>query len=328
MDPSQVQADQENDVHSLENGGDTDSGGITDATGGQSASGPPPAPKKSFIKNLWDKFNIYLMLFVLIVVVAVGLLIMTTTQSKEEDKGTKSQNLTEDDLKDLSNSDVTVGNSKQILTVQANSVFAGSVLVRSNLEIAGSLKLGGNLSLADLTVSGTAKITAADVDNLGVDNLTVGGALNLQNNLSVRGGLNVTGAVALSGGLTAASITTGSLQLNGDLNLTHHIVAGGTIPAVEKGAAVGSGGTVSLSGSDTSGSITINTGSAPPAGCFATITFSQKFASTPHVILSPVGSSAGGLDYYITRSTSGFVLCTANPAPGGQTFGFDYMILG
>jgi hypothetical protein len=91
--------------------------------------------------------------------------------------------------------------------------------------------------------------------------------------------------------------------------------------------AVGGGGTASLSGSDTSGSVTINTGGSPPAGCFATVTFSKVFASTPHVVLTPVGSAAAGLQYYVTRSTTGFAVCTASAAPAGQSFGFDYVAL-
>jgi len=82
-----------------------------------------------------------------------------------------------------------------------------------------------------------------------------------------------------------------------------------------------------VSGSDTSGSIIINTGSAPPAGCFATITFSTPFASTPHVTITPIGSGAAGLEYYVNRSTTNFSVCALNAAPSSQTFGFDYMAL-
>jgi hypothetical protein len=85
---------------------------------------------------------------------------------------------------------------------------------------------------------------------------------------------------------------------------------------------------VSLSGSDTSGSIIINTGSSPPAGCFATITFSQAFDTTPHVVVSPVSAGAADVGYYVTRSTTGFVLCGTSAAGSGQSFGFDYVVLG
>ena len=35
-----------------------------------------------------------------------------------------------------------------------------------------------------------------------------------------------------------------------------------------------------------------------------------------------------GLNYYITRSTTNFVICSTNAAGAGQSFGFDYIILG
>jgi hypothetical protein len=90
---------------------------------------------------------------------------------------------------------------------------------------------------------------------------------------------------------------------------------------------LGAGGTVSVSGTDTAGTITINTGGSPAVGCFVTITFTQKFNATPHVVVTPVGSAGGGLNYYVNRSASDFSLCTTNPAPGGANFSFDYIAL-
>ncbi len=340
MDPSQVQSDSANNSHSLEEqtedvskspataGGAAVPGkdgiDVTDATGGQTPTEAPKPTKKSGIKAFWAKFNIYLMLFILVVVVAIGIVVATTIKSKQAAQTElSSKGLSQDDLKQLATTDVSVGSPKQLLTVQANAVFAGGVLVRSNLEVAGSLHVGGSLSLSDLTVSGLSQLGDAQVNTLSVK-----GALSLENGLSIKNGLSVTGSANFGGTLTAAAITTGSLQLNGDLVLSHHITAGGTIPNVTKGAGVGSGGTASLSGSDTSGSITINTGSSPPAGCFASVTFTQKFSTTPHVIITPVNASAAGVQYYITRTTAGFDVCGLVAAPAGQTFGFDYMVLG
>ncbi len=336
MDPSQVQSESGNDVHSLEqqtegdtkatpgpqNGSSTDPN-LTDTTGGQQPSTAPEEPKQSFIKKFWRKFNIYLLLFILVIVIAVGVLIISIAKSKQTAQHTlTSQGLSQDDLKQLATTDVTVGNPKQILTVQANAVFSGGVLVRSNLEVAGSLRVGGSLSLSDLSVSGITQLGDTQVNNL-----SVAGTLNLTGGLNIKNGLSVVGSTSFSGTLTASAVNTGSLQLNGDLNLTHHITAGGTIPSISKGTAVGGGGTVSLSGSDTSGSITINTGSSPPAGCFASVVFSQKFSSTPHIVITPVGSYAADLQYYVTRTTSGFDICSGNAAPAVQTFGFDYIAL-
>lgn len=325
MDPSQVQSDKQNDVHSLESDTSQTEGNITDATGGAPATATPPPLKRSFIKKLWDRFNIYLVLFLLIVIIAIATVVFLTVKSREaaEQLPTNTAELSQDALKQLASTDVTVGNPKQVLTINSNAVFAGAVLIRSNLEVAGTLKIGGNLSLADLTVTGTSKLGNAEVNEL-----NVAGAMTLQNILTLRNGISVSGRSSFNGEVVANSLATGALTLTGDLRLTHHITAGGTIPAIERGAAVGGGGTVSLSGSDTSGSIAVNTGTSPPAGCLATVTFSEKYNNTPHVVISPIGSSAGGLDYYVTRSTTGFVLCTTTPAPSGQSFGFDYVVLG
>ncbi|HKU18712.1 MAG TPA: hypothetical protein VJP80_05560 [Candidatus Saccharimonadales bacterium] len=339
MDPSEIQEDKSNDAHSLEQsntktappqaesqpsgGQSTAKDGVMDATGGKDPLPPSKPAKESFVKHIWKKFNIYLVLFVLMVILAVGVLAGLTLKSRRTTETTlSSQSLSDSTLKQLANTDVTVGKSNQILTVQSNAIFAGAVLARSSLDVAGSLKVGGNLNLSDLTVSG-----ATQLGDAATNNLTVNGSINLQGALTLKNGINVSGNSNFSGNVTVTQLTTGSLQLNGDLNLTHHITAGGTIPSISKGSAVGGGGTASLSGSDTSGSITINTGSSPAAGCFATVTFSKAFSNTPHIVLTPVGSAAAGLQYYITRTTTGFTLCTASAATAGQTFGFDYIAL-
>src|SRR4029077_15019876 len=100
--------------------------------------------------------------------------------------------------------------------------------------------------------------------------------------------LQVNSSGSFSGPLSAPQITTNSLQLNGDLVLTHHISAGGATPSRSNGTALGSGGTSSVSGSDTSGSITINTGSGPGPGCLISVNFAANVNSTAQVSISPV----------------------------------------
>ncbi len=340
MDPSQVQEDKANDVHSLEKGAagatddksgaaetvttETDDGKtkVTDTTGGTGA--PDDKPKKeSFIRKIWNRLNIYLMLFVLVVILAVGIVVIMTIKSKEQNLDTiKGQGLSTDALKQLANSDVTVGDARQVLTVQSNAIFAGSVLVKSNMEVAGTLKVGSGLDIPSLKVSGPSQLSDTTITNL-----TVSGTVNLQGALTLKNGISVAGNSNFSGNVTTGSLTTGSLALNGDLNLTNHVVAGGTIPSASRGTAVGGGGTINISGSDTSGSITINTGSNPPAGCFVSVTFSKRYSSTPHVNVTPVGSAAADLNYYINRTTTGFSICATNSAPAGENFGFDYIVL-
>lgn len=284
-----------------------------------------PAPKPPLFKRLWQKLNIYLLLFILVILVAIGIVVFFTVKDKKQTTSSgnvPTQGLSEESLKQLANSDATIGSPKQVLTVESNAIFAGTVLVRNDLEVAGTIRVNGALALPGITVSGSSTFNQIQASTLGIT-----GAATVNGTLTARSGLSVNGNSNFSGGVSATQITTGSLQLNGDLVLTRHITAGGPIPSIAQGTAVGAGGTASVSGSDTTGSITINTGSSPGAGCFATITFTRAFSGTPHIALTPVGASAASIDYYVNRSTSNFSVCTISPSGAGQTFGFDYIIL-
>lgn len=340
MDPSALQSDPDNDVHSLE-GNDT----VVEQNGVQPAPQsppsvsplnsdqpvaplPPPNPEKkpNFFKKLWAKTNIYLLLFILVVLVATAVVIVMTVKGRHAattaTNTINSQGLNEQTLKQLASSETTIGSSSQILNIESNAIFSGSILVKKDLEVAGSIKVNGALALPGITVSGTSSFNQIQASTLNLSGAaTVNGTLTARNGLSVNGNGNFTGSVS------ATQLTTGSLQLNGDLILTHHITGGGAIPGLSQGIALGSGGTASISGSDTSGSIAINTGSSPGAGCFATVNFTRAYNGTPHVIVTPIGAAAAALNFYVNRSTSNFSVCTTTPAAGGQSFGFDYLIM-
>ena len=340
MDPSALQSDPDNDVHSLE-GNDT----VVEQDGVQPvpqsppsvsplnsdqpvAPLPPPNPEKkpNFFKKLWAKTNIYLLLFILVVLVATAVVIVMTVKGRHAattaTNTINSQGLNEQTLKQLASSETTIGSSSQILNIESNAIFSGSILVKKDLEVAGSIKVNGALALPGITVSGTSSFNQIQASTLNLSGAaTVNGTLTARNGLSVNGNGNFTGSVS------ATQLTTGSLQLNGDLILTHHITGGGAIPGLSQGIALGSGGTASISGSDTSGSIAINTGSSPGAGCFATVNFTRAYNGTPHVIVTPIGAAAAALNFYVNRSTSNFSVCTTTPAAGGQSFGFDYLIM-
>lgn len=343
MDPSALQRDSDNDAHSLE-GADTvveqgqqplPSGVVPPPAGSSPLNSNQPVeplqplkqPKgPGFIKRTWQRLNIYLLLFILVMLIATAVVVFLTIRDRQKTDDItntiNTQGLTEDTLDQLASSDTTIGGPKQILNIESNAIFAGSVLVRNDLEVAGSIKVNGALALPGITVSGSSSFNQIQATTLNLSGAaTVNGVLTARNGLSVNGNSN------FSGNVNATQITTGSLQLNGNLILTNHIVGGGPIPGVSQGIALGGGGTASVSGSDTSGSIAINTGGSPGAGCFVTISFARQFNGTPHVIVTPIGAAAAGLNFYVNRSSSNFSVCTTNPAPSSQTFGFDYMIM-
>lgn len=286
---------------------------------------PPKKPHSGGLRGLFRRFNIYLLLFLLILIVAIVILVVTATASHNSGRQPiTSQNLSAATLKQLASSDVTVGDPKQVLSVQSNAIFAGKVLVRDSLDVAGDIHIGGALSLPGISVSGKSSFEQVQV-NRGLD---IGGNAGIQGQLSVQQSLSVAGNGTFGGTVAASQLHVSSLQLNGDLNLTHHLVAGGAAPGRAGGSALGAGGTSSVSGSDTGGSVNVNTGGNPAAGCFVTVSFSQRYNATPHVLVTPVGSAAGALAYYVDRGAGSFSICTASAPPAGSSFGFDYFVVG
>lgn len=292
------------------------------------ALGPDGKPPKKIspLKKFLRRFNVYLLLFVLIVVIAAVVSVVSFLNSKKTPKtpAIATQSLSQDALKQLANSDATVGDSGQTLTVQGNAIFSGQVLVRSDLNVAGTIKLGGTLSVPGLTVSGPSNLAAAQINSLQVaTGSTFQGIVTAQN------GLNVTGSSSFSGPTTASQLTVTKLIMSGNasLEVPNHIAFTGASPARSiVGSVLGAGGTASINGSDTTGTVNVNTGSGTTSGCFITITFAKPFTSTPHVLVSPVGAAAGQAQYYVTRTTTSFTLCANATLASGQAFAYDYFV--
>ena len=284
----------------------------------------PPAKKLPLIKRLIHGVNIYLLLFILLLVIAAVIATVVYLSSKKAtDNRVPTQSLSQDSLKQLATSDVTVGQPKQVLNVQSNAVFAGKVLVRDSLEVAGTIQVGGSLNVPGITVSGNSVFEQIQINK----GLSVAGDTSIQGQLTTAKNLTVGGSGTFGGPVTAPQISTNTLQLNGNLSLTKHISAGGATPSRVNGDALGGGGTTAVSGSDIAGNINVNTGSGPVAGCFATVSFTTKYNSTPRVIVTPVGKDAGLVGFYTTRTTSGFSVCAAQAPPANASFGFDYFVV-
>lgn len=284
----------------------------------------PPQGIAKRIRSLITKMNIYLLLFIFILVLAVGIIFVGIQRNKkvESPSTINTQTLTAEELKQLTESEQKVGDPKSTLSIESNAIFSGKVLVRDSLDVAGTIKVGGSLSLPGISVSGESSF-----DQIKANNLNIVGNTSIQGQLSVQKGITSSGGASFGGPISAPMLTVQSLQISGDLTITRHIDAGGGTPGKVDGSALGSGGTVSVSGSDTAGTITINTGGGPGAGCFVTINFNQRFSGNPHVVITPVGSSAASLNYYINRNSSNFSVCTTNPPGGGQSFSFDYIAI-
>lgn len=284
-----------------------------------------PEKQISPLKRFAKKVNVYLLLFLLLVIVAGAVAIVSylNSQHTPTDPALSSQGLSEDTLKQLANTDATVGDASQTLTIQGSAVIAGQTLMRGNLNVAGNLQTGGSIRGPELTISGSSNLNDTQVTELQVE-----GDAAIQGSATL-GSLDVSGNSSFGGAIKAPQLTVSRLILSGNasLEVPNHISFPGPTPIRSINSAVlGSGGSSSINGSDTSGTVNINTGNSPQAGCFVRVTFRQAFTNRPHVIISPVGNAAGRTQHYVDRDQNGFSICTSSPAPANQKFAFDYFV--
>lgn len=334
MGPQDTKPPAEDDENSLEQSSTVVESGTTtsenEAESSEPAETPPDKSSKSASTNpkvkrhIWQRLNIYLLGMVLLMVLASGAVavaVIRNQTSKQKATSLSAQNLTPDQLSKLANNSSTIGSSNQVLNIGSSAIFAGQVLAKQTLAVAQSANIGGSVTAAGVTISGTSILGQAQASQL-----TVSGTSTMQGALVVGQGLTVNGAANFGGSVNINQLTVQSVQFNGSVNIKH-LGGSGTSPSHSTGSNLGSGGTASISGSDLTGTININTGSSPSAGCFITVTFSQAFQTVPHVIVSPVESGAAGLQYYVTRTSTNFSLCVASTPPSNQSFGFDYIAL-
>ncbi len=300
-------------------------GGTTDASNGNTSPLATKAPKfdfQTYVRSLVNRVNIYLLLFVFILIIAGAVLFIAIQSSKNQAKKevTATQKLTAEALASLSGSDVKVGDPKQLLSIESNAVFAGKVLVKDSLDVAGAIKVGGALSLPGITVSGTSQF-----DQVSLNSLAVSGNETIQGQLSVQKSLSVGGNGSFGGTLSAAVISTDKLVLNQDIQLNRHIDAGGATPSISNGSGLAGGSTVSINGSDTSGTVTVNFAGSG-SGIVAVVGFAVKFSGNPHVVISPICNNGCSPNAYVAnRSGSGFSIGVNSSTSG--SISFDYVVL-
>jgi cytoskeletal protein CcmA (bactofilin family) len=279
--------------------------------------------KGSLATRITNRLNIYLLGFILLIIISLVIIFVVVNSSNKQaalDEQIKTQELTQEAIDNLSSNEATVGDPKQLLNIESNAVFSGKVLIRDGLDVAGPIKVGGDLNLPGITVSGKSAF-----DEVQVNTLSIAGDASVQGVLTVQQNLTVNGQGSFSGPLSAPSITIDALSLSGDIQFARHIDAGGGTPSVISGGAVGSGGTVTISGTDTAGTITVNVGSGASGGVLATVTFVNKFNDNPHVVFSPVNNPAPNT-FISNRTSSGFSISSSSGLTAGS-ISFDYIVI-
>jgi hypothetical protein len=238
---------------------------------------------------------------------------------------TKVQTLTDEEVRKLSQVGTDLGANNQTLTIASNSVFTGNVNVASDLTLGGKLNANGPVAFSALSLSGPATATSLTL----TQGLQVGGLANLQNGLTVNGLTAVNGTLTVSGrasvgALTTDSIAARSISLSGPFVIGHITTQGPPVTAAA-GTAVGNGGTVSASGNDTAGTVTINPGTGAGVGTLVSVTFRAAYGATVRVALTPLTPGAAQTNVYVVRTANGFTVNAAN-VPTGGVLSFDYII--
>lgn len=275
------------------------------------------------IRGLISHLNIYLLIFVFIIILCLAIVAVGVRRGIQDaaGPGINSTELTKESLAKIQGTDAKVGDAKQTLRIESNAEFSNKVLFRNNVDVAGTLKLGGPLDLPGITVAGVSTF-----DQIQGNKLAITGDGIVQGQLTVQKNLTVSAGASFGGPISAPSITVQTFNLSGDLQFSRHVDAGGATPTITSyGAGLGSGGTASVNGTDSAGTITLNIGGSPSTNsCFVTINFANSFNSTPHMVVTPTSSGGAGLQYYLTRNSTSFSLCSTSGTPSGNLT-FDYI---
>lgn len=210
------------------------------------------------------------------------------------------------------------GSSTLSALTTTGTLNTDSIAAKQNLQITGATLLQG-------TVTAKGLLTA--------DNLIING------NSTVTGNANFNGNGSFAGSLSASSLSVKTANIGG-LSFGHIVTTGAAPSAVPNNGA--GGGSVTISGNDTSGTVTITTGPVTPAqGDLVTIVFRTPFSSTPHAVVTPLGISTataianptgnpanGGGQVYVSNSTTQMTIGVSKLWSGvaGITYTFNYFV--
>ena len=225
------------------------------------------------------------------------------------------------------------------LVVNPNAKFNGNLTIGGDTSIAGQLKLNSKFTATDASL---AQLEAGNtsLQKLNVNGDTTTGNLNLRQDLLVTGtsrlqgptimsqlltvnnNVNIAGALSVGGTLAVNSLHVSTIIVDGTATIGGHIITSGVVPGVSGGSGLGSNGTASISGNDQAGTVGVNAGVGASGGLVASISFHSRYATTPHVVVTPIGNVG---TFYISRTSSGFSIYVGNAlSPGG--YAFDYIV--
>ncbi len=155
--------------------------------------------------------------------------------------------------------------------------------------------------------------------NLGYYNpaTDIQGTNNFQN-------INVAGNITVNGGLTVVGATNvGTITIGG------HIITQGNAPQIQLLSASGQNASATITGNDTSGVVSITTGTQSViADDIIKILFDKAYGGAPRIVLTPVGKDSAQAGGYVDQTQpDSFTIGIANVTANGKTYVFNYQIM-
>lgn len=311
------------------------------AAGDNIPARPVKALKRGSYKPSHKATFIGLLVIAAIIALNVGIVLFVMRgQTTAAEKARSEVTLSSETLNSLGVNKTAVGNEGATLTVGPDSKFNGTVTIGKNVSIGGDLQLNSKLTTTQASIatlqageSSLGKVTVngdVSADSLLLrKDLTVpgttrlNGAVTIAQLLTVNNNVNVTGSLAVGGSLSVHNFQASSLTSDTTLTIGGHVITRGGTPSVTAGAGLGVTGTVTLSGSDASGGISLGIGVGNSGGMLCSVKFAMQYASTPHVVVTPVGRN---LNLYINRSADGFQVYADGAIPAGG-YAIDYIVM-
>ena len=203
--------------------------------------------------------------------------------------------------------------SSSVNGVAMKAISAGNVIGRAMSSFDGSTGQQGTVTLfiQNFYYSPSMPSGGDSFNNLSASGIATIGSLNVTANATINGSLTVAGNTYL-----------------GQVTITGHIITGGNTPTIKALISAGIGSTVSISGNDTTGVITINTGTSTTSGELADITFDKVFAGIPNVLIMAKNSQSASLGVYQDQATTNdFTFGVTNSPNQNTTYTFKYLVV-
>ncbi|HET7320135.1 MAG TPA: hypothetical protein VFI84_00945 [Candidatus Saccharimonadales bacterium] len=282
-------------------------------------------------------------LAVVVAILAVNAgIIAFVLKSQAKSNGTVNQDqvtLSQGSLDKLGLNRSAVGDLGVLLTVGPDAKFNGKLTVGKDVSIGGHLELNNTFTASDANL---AQLEAGNtsIQKLNVNGDTTSGSLNLRQDLLVTGtsrlqgptvmsqlltvnnNVNISGSVAVGGVLSVNSFHASSMVIDSSFTIGGHFITRGSAPGVSRGSALGSNGSVSISGNDAAGTVAANAGVGATTGSIACVSFVNAYSTIPHVVVS----ASAPLNVYVGRTAGGFCIYAGNAMGAGNGYAFDYIV--